>query len=414
MDGRRVHSHHPLSQPFYFTPRLARSPGSEERAWRGVVSVGVSFYTVQAISYLLDVSRGVIPPERNPGRLCLYLCFFPKLLQGPIERASQLLPQFRHLRWPDYSDLRLGVLLITWGTFKKVAVADRLAGFVNPVYGDVHGYSALPLLVATVLFAFQLYADFSGYTDIAIGSARLFGVRLSQNFDSPYASTSIAEFWRRWHMSFSSWLRDYLFLPVTSWLSRRITSDRVLLIRTDFFLYLCGTSVTMLVCGLWHGASWTFIVWGGLHGLYLVSSQATRKIRSAARRVLGVRRQQSFLGGIRVLCTFSLICVAWIFFRASTLADGWYVAWQILGGGTFSLRALESMGLDPARDLNGPAELLVGLLSFGMMVSVPGLLRRMHFFQRPSWLRWLSYGVLAMWVILFSTKGSSPFLYARY
>jgi alginate O-acetyltransferase complex protein AlgI len=380
----------------------------------GVISVGVSFYASQAISYVVDVFRGVIPPERHPGRLCLYLCFFPKLLQGPIERAGHLLPQLRQLRRPDYRDLRAGVLLIIWGFFKKVVIADRLAGFVDPVYDSVHNHSAPALLVATVFFAFQLYADFSGYTDMALGSARLFGVRLTQNFDRPYSSTSVAEFWRRWHISLSSWLRDYLFMPVTSWLSRRINAERVLFLKTDLFLYLCGSSVTMLLCGLWHGASWTFVVWGGIHGLYLVSSQATRNVRRATLRVLRVRRNSHLWRGVQTMFTFSLICLAWIFFRASTLGDGWYVTSQILGGGVFSLRSLESMGLGPSASVYRTADCVVALVSLGMMVVIPGLVQRWRFFHRPFWLRWLAYGALVIWVVLFSTENSSSFLYARF
>lgn len=378
-----------------------------------VAAIGVSFYTLQAIAYLVDVHRRIVPPEQNPGRLCLFLCFFPRVLQGPIERAGTLIPQFRQLPLPDYDDLRAGTLLIVWGYFKKVVVADRLAAFVDPVYGHVHDQTGTALLAATVLFAFQIYADFSGYTDLALGSARCFGVRLSPNFDGPYGAVSIAEFWRRWHMSLSSWLKDYLFMPITSWLSRRVAAERVLGVRSDVFIYGSGTIATMLLCGFWHGAHWTFIVWGGLHGAWLLLSVATRSLRRSMLHVLRIRRQSVPWTTVRRLGTFGFVSAAWIVFRASTLDEAGYVVSRILAD-PISLPALMSFAFGPAAGASRGADLMVGLGSTIVMLIAPWGAWRCRLREQPTWCRWSAYGALIGWTVLFATDGRSSFLYMRY
>src|ERR1700733_4257563 len=277
------------------------------------VTLGVSYYTLQAISYLVDLYLGTAEPERHFGRFALYLGFFPKLLQGPIERSSNLLPQLQVLRGFDYENVRSGLLLFAWGLFKKVAVANRLSTYVNGVYYDPHGYSGITLAAATYMYAIQIYADFSGYTDMALGVARMFNIRLTQNFNSPYLATSIADFWRRWHISFSRWILDYISKPLQmQWRDARTLGVAAALM------------VTFLFSGLWHGVSLNFVVWGALHGVFIASSVFIKPWQNRTYELARLKNH-SVRRFIQVFVTFNLVSFAWIFFRANSLADAWYV-----------------------------------------------------------------------------------------
>jgi D-alanyl-lipoteichoic acid acyltransferase DltB (MBOAT superfamily) len=235
---------------------------------RVLSSIGMSFYTFQALSYSNDIYREIQIPEAHLGRFALYVCFFPKLLQGPIERAGGLLIQLRKPFEFDYENTREGLLRIAWGLFKKVVIADRVAVIVNTVYGNAGGFTGLPLIVATYSYAIQIYTDFSGYTDIALGTARLFNIRLTENFNKPYFAQGVADFWRRWHISLSSWLLDYIFRPLQwRWRDLRLAGPFMALL------------VTFLVSGAWHGASWNFILWGLLHGLFIAAGESVDKYR---------------------------------------------------------------------------------------------------------------------------------------
>ena len=293
-----------------------------------LAAIGVSYYVLQAVSYLLDVHDEAVPAERHLGLFALYLSFFPKLIQGPIERAEKLIPQLRDPRRSGGRDLLAGTQLLLWGLFQKVVVADEIAPFVDAVYGDVHRHPGAPLVVATYLFAFQIYFDFSGYTDMAIGAARLFGIDLSPNFRSPYLARSVADFWRRWHISFSSWLLDYLFRPLQ-------------IVLRDFRTW--GTPValvaTFLLSGLWHGASGPFLAWGLVHGLYLGTSVLLRPLRNRMAEATGLGDSR-LLAPVEVAVTFHLVCFAWIFFRSSTLGDALWVVRHLPSGLAGSLVSL--------------------------------------------------------------------------
>ena len=290
---------------------------------------GISFYTFKSLSYVIDVYRAKIPAEKNPILVGLYVSFFPQILAGPIERAGHFMDQLKKDSPWDIAQAAQGLKLIVWGLFKKVVMADRLAQFVNVVFDQPQEYSGLSLVFGLVFYSFQIYCDFSGYSDMAIGLAKVLGLETMENFNFPYFSRSIAEFWSRWHISLSSWLRDYLFLPISYGLSRRIKPERILFMKTDFFLYFWGMGLTMLLCGLWHGANWTFMVWGGIHGLYLIFSRATKKARSAALRFMHIRRTGLIWSGLRILLSFSLVSLAWVFFRASSLGKAWAYLGQI-------------------------------------------------------------------------------------
>jgi alginate O-acetyltransferase complex protein AlgI len=298
--------------PFILASARIESPSEDL-----LIFIGVSYFTFQAISYLADVYMEVQEPETHLGYYALSLAFFPKLLQGPIERAGDLLPQLKSSYSFDYDGMRAGILLFAWGLFKKVVVADRLALYADPVYYDVHSYTGLPLIVATYAYALQVYFDFAGYTDMARGTGKMFGISLTENFNSPYLAISIADFWRRWHISFSRWILDYIFKPLQiSWRHHGQAGMALALI------------ITFLVCGIWHGSAWGFIIWGLLHGVYMATSTYYRPYQKKLYKWIGVEKS-SFLKVWQVFITFNLVSFSWIFFRADNLKDGWHVVKNI-------------------------------------------------------------------------------------
>ena len=296
----------------------ALGSGSAPGVWKLVVPVGISFYTFKVISYVIEVYRGRIPAEKNPGLLALYVSFFPQILAGPIDRPNRLLPQLRAPRNLNADDIVFGVRRIAWGIFKKLVVADRLAYYVGFVF-DSPAHQGLNLIFAAYLYAIQIYCDFSGYSDIAIGLAKILGIDSAENFDRPYLSRSMSQFWAKWHITLSSWLRDYLFLPISYGLMRRMKGDKFWGIRVETWGYSVGIMITMTLCGLWHGAAWTFVVWGALHGFYLVVSVVTRKLRKRLVRATGLKKRSRLHEVLAVIVTFNLVSFAWIFFRAASL-----------------------------------------------------------------------------------------------
>ena len=299
-----------------------------------VLPVGISFYTFQALAYTIDVYRGRERAEPHAGRFGLYVLFFPQLVAGPIERSQALLPQLRaEPRW-DAARAASGLLLILWGLLKKVVVADRLGLYVDAVYADPAGVGSVELLLASYAFAFQIYGDFSGYSDIAVGSARILGVDLMANFRRPYASASVAEFWRRWHVSLSTWFRDYLYVPLGG--NRRGEA------RTAANLF-----AVFLVSGLWHGAAWTFVAWGALHGALVVAGRWTAPARDRLWARLGTAVQR-FRRPLAIALTFHLVVLAWVFFRAATLGDALFVLGRIADPSAFALPGAVA-GFGPVR-----------------------------------------------------------------
>jgi alginate O-acetyltransferase complex protein AlgI len=271
-----------------------------------ILPIGLSFHTFQSMSYTIEVYRGAQRAERHLGIYSLYVLFYPQMVAGPIERPQNLLPQFHAPVAFNSRNLIEGVELIVWGLFKKMVIADNLAIIVNPAFQDPQAHRGWPLILATYAFAFQIYCDFSGYTDIARGAARAMGYHLMKNFDIPYHARSISEFWRRWHISLSTWFRDYLYIP--------LGGNRV----GKFRNYL-NLLIVFVISGLWHGASWAFVVWGALHGVYLVVGQASHDLRQKLWARIGLARIGPLRTIIAVLVTFHLVWVAWVFFRAGTL-----------------------------------------------------------------------------------------------
>ncbi|MFI5205707.1 MAG: MBOAT family O-acyltransferase, partial [Candidatus Paceibacterales bacterium] len=271
-----------------------------------LLPIGLSFHTFQSLSYVIEVYRGNQKAERNFGIYALYVMFYPQLVAGPIERPYNLLHQFHEEHTFDYQRVVDGLKLMAWGMFKKVVIADRLALLVNQVYGNPHDFSGPLLIIATFFFAFQIYCDFSGYTDIAIGAAQVMGFRLMDNFNRPYFSKSIAEFWKRWHISLSSWFRDYVYIPLGG---NRVSDQR---------LYF-NLSLTFLISGLWHGANRTCFVWGALNGFYIIISLATYNFRRKFVHLITLDRHPIIHKFFKMVLTFTLVCFGWIFFRAKNI-----------------------------------------------------------------------------------------------
>ena len=271
-----------------------------------VLPIGLSFHTFQAMSYTIEVYRGKQKAERHFGLYALYVMFYPQLVAGPIERPQNVLPQFYEVKVFDYKRVVSGLQLIGWGLFKKVVIADRLAIFVNQVYDSPTQHEGIPIIVATIFFSFQIYCDFSGYSDIALGTAEVMGFKLMKNFDRPYFSKTISEFWRRWHISLSTWFRDYLYIP--------LGGNRVNVYRRYFNVFF-----VFAMSGLWHGANWNFIIWGALHGLYLIGAILTQKPRDYINKVTGITKIPFLFKTIQASITFALVSFAWIFFRGNYL-----------------------------------------------------------------------------------------------
>ncbi|WP_349664667.1 MBOAT family protein [Cellulophaga lytica] len=363
-----------------------------------ILPVGISFYTFQTLSYSIDVYRRKLEPTKNIISFFAFVAFFPQLVAGPIERASHLLPQFDKTYSFDYKRVKSGFQLMLWGFIKKMVIADRLALLVNEVFNNTQDYSGTDFAIATVFFTFQIYCDFSGYSDIAIGLSRAMGFDLMRNFDSPYFSKSITEFWRRWHISLSTWFRDYVYIPLGG--SRKGNY------RTYLNLFL-----VFLISGLWHGAAITFVIWGAIHGLIIVLEKATIKIRVKIYRTLGIDKDifsnRIIFGSI----TFLIVSFAWVFFRANNLADATLVINNILSfrGGT----DVTKLGLSTFNFYFAVAS-IVALISIEFINKHTSII---SFFNKQNIaFRWSGY-LAAIFLVLFYGiyGGDSPeFLYFKF
>lgn len=280
-----------------------------------LLPVGLSFHTFQAMSYTIEVYRGHQKAERHFGIYSLYVMFYPQLVAGPIERPQNMLHQFREKYDFDYDRVISGLRLMAWGLFKKVVIADRLAIAVDTVFNNPEQHNSLSLIIATVFFTFQIFCDFSGYSDMALGAARIMGFKLMTNFDKPYQSKSVHEFWKRWHISLSTWFKDYLYITLGG---NRVTVPR----------WYLNLFIVFLVSGLWHGANWTFVIWGALHGFYLVFGLITQKYRDRFNQLLRIDKVPI----ISTISTFVLVAFAWIFFRANSVDSAFYIVKHMFTG----------------------------------------------------------------------------------
>lgn len=358
-------------------------------------SVGISFFTFQAVGYLCDVRRGKYPPERNFWKIALFLSFFPQLLSGPIGRGDLLLPQYAQPRKPTWENLKKGSARMLWGYFLKLVIADRAAILVDQVYSGYENYAGICIIFATVIYGLEIYCDFAGYSHMAIGAAEMLGIRLSENFRTPYFAQSIREFWRRWHISLSSWFRDYLYIPLGGSRGGKLKTAR-------------NTLVVFLVSGLWHGAGWNFLLWGGLHGLYQVIGKWTAPVRERALRHLGVQTETESFRMLRMLITFCLVDFAWLFFRADGIGQAFAMLRHIVTGLNPFYLAGENwyfMGLNRAN-----FHLL--FLALGVLLGVDclqyqGISLWGWFSRQGRVFRGMWYVLMALIVVIFGVWGSA-------
>lgn len=363
-----------------------------------MLPVGISFYTFQTLGYLIDIYRGKYPAERHFGYYCLFVSFFPQILSGPIGRGDVLLPQLKKERTFDIYQASYGMKLMAVGYFKKLVVAGLLAPTVDKIYDNPESYVGLVYIIATFMFALQIYCDFSGYTDIAIGCAKLFGMELSENFKTPYFSRSIKEFWSRWHISLSTWFRDYLYIP--------LGGNRVGKIRHCFNLML-----TFLVSGLWHGTGINYILWGGIHGFYQIIETISGKNKKGREE-----KRNPLLNLFSVFLTFMAVCLAWVFFRADSVSH----AWRIIS------LSFHEIG-NPYNYFRTAVICLDMSYAYMIYLSIPVLLLTIYDYaslkrdviawisSRKPWVRYPVYIFLLLIILLFSEKGvSTEFYYFQF
>lgn len=362
-----------------------------------ILPVGISFYTFQTLSYAIDVYRGDEKAEHDFLLFALYVTFFPQLVAGPIERPGNLLPQLREKNKLTSDNARSGLCKMAVGFFKKIVVADLLAEYVNVVYNDAANATGPAIVIATVFFAFQIYCDFSGYTDIAIGCARVMGITLMKNFDRPYSARSVKDFWARWHISLSTWFRDYLYFPLGG---SRCSKPR----------HMFNLFMVFLVSGLWHGANWTFVIWGLIHAAYRIVGELTLKSRRSLWEKLHINTKSLWFRAGQRAITFILVCFSWIFFRANSLSDiAKLLSNLVIGWGGIS-EALSSMGL-------GITAILVAILSVIIMAQLDVLTNKNEangsICTKTSTV-WLVWAVAFAWIMLLSVGGASTFIYFQF
>lgn len=370
-----------------------------------ILPLGISFYLFQAIGYIIDCYRGTIKAEKNYLYVALFISFFPQIMAGPIERAGNMIPQYKEPKSFSYDGMRDGLLLMLWGYFQKIIIADRLSIVVGNVYDSVDSYAGTTILVATICYTLQIYCDFAGYSNIAIGSAKIMGINLMQNFKHPYLSGSIAQFWRNWHISLSSWFRDYLYIPLGG--NRKGNARK-----------LINIMIVFAVSGLWHGAAWTFVIWGLLHGLYQVIGSLLMPVRNKLVSTFNIDRNSFSHRLFKILFTFMLVNIGWVFFRADTfvlavdiLKKMWgFAPWVLVDGTLFKL------GLSAA-----DVYLLIAALIILLIVDIcnlKGIILRDQIYKQSLWLRWIIYITATIVVITCGIWGpgydAASFIYSSF
>lgn len=354
-----------------------------------LLPVGISFYTFQAVGYTIDVYRGDIKHEKHFGIYALFVSFFPQLVAGPIERAKSLLPQFRAFKKFDYNKAVEGIKLMLWGFFIKLVVADRLAIYVDTVYGNADQHSSFTLLTATIFFAVQIYCDFAGYSSIAIGCAKIMGFDLITNFKRPYFAQSCAEFWQRWHISLSTWFRDYIYIPLGG---NQVSKTR----------NYTNLMITFVVSGLWHGANWTYVIWGGLNGLY----QIVFKILKFNPSKKDITQKSPLKYFLNVFLTFVFICFSWIFFRADSFSH--------------ALGIIKRIGTEPGPIFIGDnSAFAYGIFGIVLLFLKDGFdeffpTKKMFFTSSNRLVRTVSYAVIVILIMLIGVFDGGQFIYFQF
>lgn len=371
-----------------------------------LLPIGLSFHTFQAMSYTFEVYRGNQKAERHFGIYALYVMFYPQLVAGPIERPQNVLHQFYEKHEFDWTNVEEGLKKMLWGFFKKVVIADRLAVVVDAVYNNSHQQSGPEFVVAALFFTFQIYCDFSGYSDIALGSAQVMGFKLMTNFNKPYFSKSVQEFWRKWHISLSSWFRDYLYVNLGG-----KTASKLITYRNVFIVFM--------VSGFWHGANWTFIVWGALHGVLITLGQATKDARIKMAQTICLSKFPKLQDGLMVLRTFVLITLSWILFRAVSLNEAFYIFKTIPTGWGKASVSLILKSLGGGDTVYGLFNVLIGALLICFLMFSESISKNENypldiFKKSPLLVRWSAYTFLIVCICLIGVYKNREFIYFQF
>jgi alginate O-acetyltransferase complex protein AlgI len=370
-----------------------------------VLPIGLSFHTFQSMGYTVDVYRRKVEPERDWRTFANFIIFFPQLVAGPIERAADLMPQLRRFHDLDYERVTNGLKLMAWGLFKKVVVADRLAQIVNPMYAEPGSRCGPLLLLSSVVFGYQIYCDFSGYSDIAIGAAEVLDVSLTTNFRAPYHARSLRDFWARWHISLSTWFRDYVYIPLGG---SRVSSAR----------WAFNILVVFVLSGMWHGANWTFLLWGLHHGILLIASRFTEGLRGAGYRRVGLDRAPRLLGTLETATTFWAVMIGWIFFRAPSLEVAGTIFNRIVTNWQPYLMPEYVMNEFLLNERNAFANALIALA--GVILVEIGDSANLRFSVRdwlsvrPAVVRWSAYYAFIVIILLCGKFEGAPFIYFQF
>ncbi len=364
-----------------------------------ILPIAISFYTFQAVSYLVDIYRGKLKAERHYGYFSIYFAFFPQLVAGPIERAKKLLPQFKVEQTLKYENLSYGMKRIAWGFFKKTLIADRLAPIVASVY-DNPDATGSQIVLATILFSVQLYADFSALSDIAIGCARMLGIKLTENFKQPHFATSIGDFWNRWHITFSTWLRDYIFVPLCKGKKKR----------SEIYVAII---ITFLISGIWHGAAWSFVLWGLIHGFYRVFGDHTKQARGKMASVIYLDRNPTFHKWVKIAITFLLVCFSRVFFRSDSVTAAFTNAKLFLTPSSW-----RPSGIIEAFEIFSLLDLAIFAFFFVVMQLFHHVERKNTstwnwLSQRPVFARYAVYILIVVSVLVFGATGQG-FVYGGF
>jgi len=374
-----------------------------------ILPLGISFYVFLSLSYIIDIYKKTLKANRNIIVVLLSLGFFPIILAGPIQRPSTLLPQIAVRREFNYSRTVDGLRQILWGLFVKVVIADNLAFYADDIFLNYQQYKGSMLLLGTIFYSIQIYADFSGYSDMAIGTAKLFGFTIMRNFAYPYFSRDITEFWKRWHISLTTWFRDYLFLPLSFSVSWRIHSERVLLLKSDLFIYISASIIIWFLTGLWHGANYTFIVWGMIHGFFLILYRLQAKPRKRIFKRLKINNNSKIVIYIESFFTLCIVSIAWIFFRSESVGNAINYLSELFSGSLFSV---------PAFSYSRLMCLVITILSIIFIVierigkneqyAISGIGAKL-----PGIARWAVYYILVSMIFFFAGSGQK-FIYFQF
>lgn len=369
-----------------------------------ILPIGLSFHTFQSLSYIIEVYKGNQKAEHNYGIFALYVMFYPQLVAGPIERPQHMLHQFHERHEFNFDNFLDGLKIMLWGMFKKVVIADRLAIFVNAVYNNPESHTGSSFVIATIFFAFQIYCDFSGYSDIARGAAKTMGFELMVNFDKPYLSKSVDEFWKRWHISLSSWFKDYVYIPLGG---NRVSESRL------YFNLL----ITFTLSGFWHGANWTYLFWGGLNGLYLIVALQTKRFKLKISKVFRMEKYSSVVDLISIASTFVLICFSWIFFRAKDIHDALYIIKSIFLSAV-NMNFIESL-IKAANSISnfGTVNLLLSFILIVFLIGIEMIQSKIvvrEYIDSLSYFSWAVYYFAIISIIVLGIFSETQFIYFQF